>query len=116
MTFRPSTLIPGFLLLAGVALAAQAPLPPPVTPKPGLQVTHREVRQQRRIGQGVRSGALTPRETVRLERQEARIDRTITQAKADGQVTQAEQARITHQQNVQSRRIFRKKHNARKMP
>jgi len=116
MTFRSSTLILGFALAVGADLTAHTPVPPPVAPQTGAHTAHREVRQQRRIAQGVRSGALTPRETVHLERQEARIHRNIAKAEADGQVTQAEQARITRQQNTESRRIFRKKHNARTMP
>jgi len=35
-------------------------------------------------------------------------------AKADGVVTPAERARLAHAQNVQSRHIYRAKHNRRK--
>ena len=114
MTSRPWPALLGLALLTGLSLVAQTPVPPPVTPKG--TVVHREVRQQRRIAQGMRSGALTPRETIHLERQEARIDKNIGKAEADGKVTKGEQARITRQQNAESRRIFRKKHNARTMP
>ena len=78
------------------------------------RVHHRQVRQQERIGQGVRSGQVTPREGARLEHGQARIERMKERAKADGVVTRAERARIAHAQNVQSRRIYRAKHNRRK--
>jgi uncharacterized membrane protein YebE (DUF533 family) len=74
---------------------------------------HRQVRQQRRIAQGVKSGQLTPHETARLEHGQAHVARVEARAKADGNVTPAERAHIQHAQNVQSRRIYRAKHNQR---
>jgi len=88
---------------AGIAMAATA------TPR----IDRREARQQARIDQGVKSGALTPRETAHLEAGQAHVDRMETRAKADGHVTPAERARITRAQNHQSRAIYRKKHNLR---
>jgi hypothetical protein len=111
MSFRaPATLLCS-AFLAGASLLAQAP-PPPATQLREAQVTRREARQQRRIAQGVASGALTPKETARLERQEGRIDRHIARAEADGKMTAQESARINRQENRESRRIYRKKHNA----
>jgi hypothetical protein len=77
------------------------------------RVDRREVHQQQRIAQGVKSGELTPRETVRLEKGEAHIDRMEKRDKADGVITPAERARLTQAQNRESRRIYRLKHNAR---
>jgi hypothetical protein len=99
------------LLMAGSTLFAHTP-----SQRFEARTEHREVRQQGRIAQGVRSGELTPRETAHLERQEARIDRNIDRAEADGKVTPREARRINREQNVESRRIFRLKHNGRQMP
>jgi len=74
---------------------------------------HRDVRQQARILQGVRSGELTRGETARLEVGQLRVDRREASAAADGHVSGAEQAGIVRLQDRQSRRILRLKHNAR---
>lgn len=73
----------------------------------------RNVAQQRRIQQGVDSGALTRGETARLEYGQARVNRIEASAAADGRVGAAEQARIQSVENRQNRQIFRKKHNLR---
>ncbi|MCS6292578.1 MAG: hypothetical protein H8J66_05835 [Nitrospira sp.] len=73
----------------------------------------RNINQQNRIEQGVQSGRLTKKEAARLERGQARVDRTEARAGADGHVTGREQARIQHRENVQSRHIYREKHNGR---
>ena len=73
----------------------------------------RNINQQNRIEQGVQSGRLTNREASRLERGQARVNRTEARAGADGHVNAREQARIQHRENVQSRHIFRDKHNGR---
>ena len=75
------------------------------------RVHRRQVRQQERIAQGVHSGQLTPGETARLERGQAHVQAMKARAKADGVVTPAERARLAHAQNVQSRKIYRDKHN-----
>jgi len=78
------------------------------------EIRDRKERQQARIAQGVKSGQLTAGETARLERQEARINRETRRDRAanGGKLTPAEKARINHQQNVESARIYNKKHNA----
>lgn len=73
----------------------------------------RNINQQNRIEQGVRSGQLTNREAARLERGQARVDRAEARAGADGHVTGREQARIQHRENTQSQHIYREKHNGR---
>lgn len=73
----------------------------------------RNINQQSRIEQGVQSGQLTHKEVSKLERGQARVDRAETRAGADGNVTAREQARIQHRENVQSRHIFKDKHNSR---
>ncbi len=91
------------MALSGAALAQSA--------TPGIDA--RQANQQQRINQGVASGQLTPRETARLQRGQARIQRMEDRAKADGVVTNRERRRIQHAQDVQSRKIYNKKHNAR---
>jgi uncharacterized membrane protein YebE (DUF533 family) len=93
-------------LMLGVASASFASTATP-------RVHRRQVRQQERIARGDRSGQLTPRETAQLERGQAHVQAMKERAKADGTVTPAERARLAHAQNVQSRRIYRDKHNRR---
>lgn len=77
------------------------------------QVTKRQVKQQKRINKGVKSGELTRRETVSLQRQQKRIRGNKISAKSDGKVTTLERSRIHAQQNRASRNVARKKHNNR---
>src|SRR5882762_9363129 len=72
----------------------------------------RDVNQQQRIEQGLKSGQLTTREAARLEREEARVERDQARALSDGKLTPAEKARITREQNKVSRDIYREKHDA----
>ena len=71
----------------------------------------RNVNQETRIEQGVKSGSLNETEAARLERGQARVDRKEARAGADGHVGAHEQAAIQRTENRQSRHIFRKKHN-----
>jgi hypothetical protein len=72
----------------------------------------RQDRQEQRIDQGVKSGALNPRETRKLERGQRHVEKLETRAQADGKVTTREKARLEHAQDVQSKRIYRQKHDA----
>jgi Ni/Co efflux regulator RcnB len=78
---------------------------------PGLD--QRQENQQRRIDQGVESGALNANEAARLEGQQNRVQRAEDRAKSDGVVTGKERAALHHRQDHTSRTIARKKHNAR---
>lgn len=77
---------------------------------PGLD--QREHNQAQRIRQGVSSGELTRPETRRLVRGEARLHRNEALAKSDGVVTARERARLQHEADVESKRIYRQKHDA----
>jgi hypothetical protein len=70
----------------------------------------RAERQQRRIAQGVGSGALTARETARLEAREAALNHEVRVLRRNG-LTPRERARIERQQNRLSRDIYRQKHD-----
>ena len=71
----------------------------------------RNVNQEARINQGVRSGQLTNKEAGSLERGQAHVDRAEAHAGANGHVGAGEQARIQGKENRQSARIHNKKHN-----
>ena len=75
------------------------------------RIDRRQVNQERRIEQGVKSGDLTKREAARLEKGQQHVQKLETRAAADGKVTAKERARIEHAQDVQSRRIAREKHD-----
>jgi hypothetical protein len=72
----------------------------------------RNVNQQTRIENGIKSGELTNHEAARLEKGEARIDRKEAVAARDGHVGAAEQRRIQRSENRESKRIHRQKHDA----
>ncbi len=80
----------------------------PATPN----IDQRQVNQQQRIDQGVKSGELTRREAAKLEKGQAKVQRMEAKAKADGVVTAKERKRITLEQNKQSKRIAHEKHDA----
>ena len=71
----------------------------------------RNVNQEARINQGVRSGQLTNKEAGSLERGQAHVDRAEAHAGANGHVAAGEQARIQGKENRQSARVYNKKHN-----
>ena len=77
------------------------------------RATKRQINQQERIHQGVKSDELTKGETIRLEKQQKKIQKDKVKAKSDGVVTVKERAKIKAEQKHASRTIYRKKHNAR---
>ena len=93
------------LMLGAVTLPALAGANTP-------RIDKRQANQERRIDQGIASGELNKREAARLERGQDRGDAIEDKAKSDGTVTRRERARIHHAQNVESRRIYRQKHDA----
>jgi hypothetical protein len=80
-------------------------------------IVKREFNQQRRIGNGIKSGALNAHQGARLERQQMRIHRKFRtmRARHNGRLTMKNRRFITHKQKVASRRIFRAKHMHRKI-
>jgi hypothetical protein len=71
----------------------------------------RNMNQQARIEQGVKSGQLTNKETASLERGQAHVNRAEAVAGADGHVGPAGQANIQARENHQSARVYHEKHN-----
>lgn len=94
-------------LLAAVATAGFAQGAAPATPG----IDQRQANQDKRIDQGVASGALSAREARRLERQQNAIERAEARAKSDGTVTARERQRLHNQQDRTSRHIYRQKHD-----
>jgi len=72
----------------------------------------RNVNQEKRIEQGVQSGALTNQEVAKLEHGQAKVDHKEAKAARDGHIEKHEQAGIQHKEDRQSEQIFDKKHNA----
>ena len=75
------------------------------------KVNTRQVVQQKKIKQGVKSGELTKAEAVQLQKQQKNVQQTKKAAKADGVVTKKEKAIINHKQNKAAGNIAKKKHN-----
>lgn len=94
-------------LILGSALAQQVQTKPAKTPR----ITKKQIRQQARIKQGVKSGELTKRETIKLEKEQAKIRQDKQTAKSNGKVTPQERKKIRHEQRKASRNIHRLKHN-----
>ena len=74
-------------------------------------INARQNAQQHRIFKGVQQGDLTFNENLKLQQGQARVQNLENQAKANGVVTPLERARIQAAQNIQSARIFLKRHN-----
>ena len=72
---------------------------------------HRQIHQQKRIHQGIKSGELTRGETRRLERQQAHLQRSKRRAWSDGTLTHRQRVRLEIQQDRLSHNIYRAKHN-----
>ena len=72
----------------------------------------RDVNQQNRIEDGLKSGQLNTKEAGKLEREESHIDKMESNALKDGKMTNSEKRRIERAENKASRDIARDKSNA----
>ncbi|MDP9050223.1 MAG: hypothetical protein M3O31_05780 [Acidobacteriota bacterium] len=103
------------LILTPSALFAQtATTPPtPVTPVKHQTINQTKENQQDRIAQGVKAGTLSPTEAARLEKQEAGINKEEAGMKAqdNGKLTAQDRKTLKTQQKVESKRIYRTKHD-----
>ncbi len=100
-----AVIIAATFALPGLALAQTTSTP---------RIDQRQANQEKRIEQGVKSGELNKKETARLEKGQAHVQKMENKAMADGKMTKKEKARIEHAQNVQSKKIFREKHDKQK--
>ncbi|WP_243364005.1 hypothetical protein [Fundidesulfovibrio terrae] len=78
-------------------------------------IDQREADQELRIQQGVKSGQLTPKEASKLEKGEARIQSREARMKSDGRLTPNERKQLNHQLDVESKKIYREKHDKQKV-
>ncbi|MEI6730038.1 MAG: hypothetical protein WCL30_02165 [Pseudomonadota bacterium] len=74
----------------------------------------KNVAQQQRIEEGLKSGNLNTKEAARLEKGEAQIDKAEAHAMKDGSVSPQEAERIKHLQEAESKRIYKEKHDVQK--
>lgn len=102
--YRRGALAAALALCLGFAATAQAQ-------STGSE-TERNVDQQQRVEQGLKSGQLTTGEARKLEQGEARIDRTEQHDLANGSLSASEKAQIQREQNRESAAIYKDKHNA----
>ena len=75
------------------------------------QDVQRNVNQEKRINQGVKSGQLTTREAGHLQRGQAHVARAEANAGANGRVSQAETHRVNRVENRQSNHVYNQKHD-----
>ena len=110
------TLIAALALTVGATAFAQAPAAPAAAKDPLAtpKIDQRQVNQQKRIDQGVASGALTAKEASNLQKREAKIASNEAAAKADGKVTREERRKLTREENRASAAIKRQKHDGQK--
>jgi len=99
----------GRLIAAAVIAGAFAA---PALAQTTESITRRNVNQQERFEQGLKSGQLTTREASKLEGEEARVDKMESQALDNGKLSPKERARINQAQDKVSGDIYRDKHNA----
>ena len=107
------TLIAALALTVGASAFAQAPAVP-VAPKDPLatpKIDQRQANQEKRIDQGIASGALTKKEVTNLDKRETKIEADKLAAKADGKVTKAERRKLHREQNHASAAIKHQKHD-----
>jgi hypothetical protein len=76
--------------------------------------TQRDLNQQNRIEQGLKSGSLTTKEAGRLEREESKIDRLQARDLKNGNLSPQERARLQQAQNRASHDIKAAENNGAK--
>ena len=109
MKFKTTLVTIAMAILPGLALAQTAP-----STAAGALIDQRQANQQQRIDQGVKSGELNQREAARLQKGQAHVQKMEDRAKADGKITKQEARQIEHAQDVQSKKIYREKHDKQK--
>lgn len=76
-----------------------------------VDTVQRDVNQQKRIEQGLKSGSLNTKEAGRLEREESRVERLQARDLKDGKLTPQESAQLDRAQDKVSRDIHAAKSN-----
>ena len=77
------------------------------------QIRQGSANQHHRINQGVKSGELTRAETRNVRAGRKDLHQDVKLAKSDGKITKGERKNLKREERKSSRKIYRKKHNAR---
>ncbi len=88
---------------------AQVGNPKSVSSKRMQADVQRNVNQQQRVENGIKSGELTNHEVAKLEKGQARVDHKEALAAKNGHVGAAEQRNIQHAENHRSKKIHKEK-------
>ncbi len=102
------------ILSTTLAIAIGAVISASAMAQTNASEVQRNVNQQTRIEEGLKSGELNTREAARLEKQESKVNRDEARALKDGKLTAAEKAKLQAEQNKVSQNIYREKHDAQK--
>ena len=94
-----------------LALAISAAFALPALAQTAGSEVQRNVNQQNRIEQGLKSGELSTKEAAKLEKGEAKVEKVEANALKDGKLTPAEKAKIEGAQNAESAAIHKAKTN-----
>jgi len=101
-----------FYRLTWIALAASALSTTAWADTLAEQDQQRDVNQQQRIEQGLKSGELSTKEAGQLERDEQHVDHMEARDLKSGSLSPAEQAHLNAAENRTSGAIYADKHNA----
>jgi hypothetical protein len=98
---------------AGAQTAPATSTPTTVAKHPhnAASETQRNVNQQTRIDNGLKSGQLNTREAGKLERGQQKIDKTEQRAMRNGSLSASERAHIQKEQNAESKAVYNQKHD-----
>lgn len=103
------------LLVSGTAFAQNTSSPVPVQSgptRPASADVQRDINQQNRVEQGLKSGQLSTKEAAQLEAQEAHVDKMEQRDMAKGPMTPQEQAQLKAAQNRVSQDIKTDRNNS----
>ena len=75
------------------------------------KAVNRQIRQQKRIHQGVKSGELTDGEKRVLKQEQRHIQKAKRRAWSDGELSTAERVRLDRMQDRANKHIYKLKHN-----
>jgi hypothetical protein len=116
MNFKALALAASLAFTPAAVFAQTTAAPAATSNTPPPTINQRKENQQDRIAQGIKSGQLTAGEASHLEKQEAGVNKEEAgmRAQDNGHLTKQDRKTLNQQQNVESKRIYRDRHNGRK--
>jgi hypothetical protein len=102
------------ILFTTLAIVVSAAISASAIAQTTASETQRNINQQTRIEEGLKSGELNTREAARLEQQQSKVNRDQARALQDGKLTAEEKAKIQAEQNKVSQNIKQEKSDAQK--